>query len=1045
MQTIDFRGFRFGNTHTSDLNLEVVSSSNRYEVRTLPTPNDYAEEIPGSDGSYYFGQNYKDREISVDVAFDNVSEEIYRKIRQLFANDKLQDLVFDEEPYKTWRAKVKSAPEFKSLCFTNKETGQRVYKGEGSLTFICYYPYAFGFDKYVVRSADYYMLNPPECIIAESQKDNFFVKNKKEKNYGRILPPEIKYHYNANPSDYEGGDTDDNIEDHKLRDKSHRNRGDYYWEPNDEQSWKTGFPTYEQVEAGELYFDTPDGEKAIVDVRGYWDNVPEWQSTAKLLTTPTLDYEQELMYLPQYSKTDFVNMETGFHHEKGLIGTRMLVYNPGDLPVDWEIKFNENKRGFWTGRGGEHFRIRRFNVERLTIPQAVDWTHLKTFDPADEEGFKYGTKYFRRKYFNVENVKKRLSKLSTLNEEDRKYAAENYRLPANKTWDEGTYNYINWKDETVGNLSKRDFQVAYNLSLDSYSNIFSEDDIEYRLLGKAHPHHCYIVEPIPRELLGHFIKLFYWQTCQWRGTPLKTPKKLWYDEPEQKWGGRDRWIDMMPDEFWKNKDELIVNVEHPLVNWVRMMVQIDEGTGKIGKYFDYHRNKLADISYEDGIKIADRYDELYKGCITDEERFELYWQTLETAILRVYDRMIDYNQLGDYTIEDFIYEYIHRPMQYLSTDTRDLDYGQEILNAFKTPQWITQDYMEIDQSALTESKLLEEYFTEVGEGSGLPYVGVTVEYDPTLLKNNLSLKAKVETYVSEGMYVNDILPDYYYLNSESRMLYTTKNPYGMEFVYKPEKVISNDAIVKGKWFKLPPGWSLITVEPIVDESTFGGKRWLDARPFDWGYGGDVNRNQREASQLFEYINTNLVLPKFYKENKFLRVDPLKPNDTVLEGKYKAVALLPHNPTNPNHLTPSVDDDLLKFRLWWDDRLYSIEDGNSETEKGFDYLTYSIIKNWQVEAEYHYLRLIDEYWQLYSPLFAWTAMKGVRYVPIQNPTEYESDIEFDANGHPLRMITGKRDDWFWYACNYTWANFPPIYWGLFDMLNEMKIKYTPLFY
>ena len=289
--------------------------------------------------------------------------------------------------------------------------------------------------------------------------------------------------------------------------------------------------------------------------------------------------------------------------------------------------------------------------------------------------------------------------------------------------------------------------------------------------------------------------------------------------------------------------------------------------------------------------------------------------------------------------------------------------------------------MEIDQSALTESKLLEEYFTEVGEGSGLPYVGVTVEYDPTLLKNNLSLKAKVETYVSEGMYVNDILPDYYYLNSESRMLYTTKNPYGMEFVYKPEKVISNDAIVKGKWFKLPPGWSLITVEPIVDESTFGGKRWLDARPFDWGYGGDVNRNQREASQLFEYINTNLVLPKFYKENKFLRVDPLKPNDTVLEGKYKAVALLPHNPTNPNHLTPSVDDDLLKFRLWWDDRLYSIEDGNSETEKGFDYLTYSIIKNWQVEAEYHYLRLIDEYWQLYSPLFAWTAMKGVRYVPI----------------------------------------------------------------
>jgi len=29
----------------------------------------------------------------------------------------------------------------------------------------------------------------------------------------------------------------------------------------------------------------------IIDVRGYWDNIPKWQESAKLLTTPTLDYE----------------------------------------------------------------------------------------------------------------------------------------------------------------------------------------------------------------------------------------------------------------------------------------------------------------------------------------------------------------------------------------------------------------------------------------------------------------------------------------------------------------------------------------------------------------------------------------------------------------------------------------------------------------------------------------------------------------------------------------------------------------------------------
>jgi hypothetical protein len=30
----------------------------------------------------------------------------------------------------------------------------------------------------------------------------------------------------------------------------------------------------------------------------------------------------------------------------------------------------------------------------------------------------------------------------------------------------------------------------------------------------AHPNHTYLIEPIPREKLGHFIRLFYWQSLQ---------------------------------------------------------------------------------------------------------------------------------------------------------------------------------------------------------------------------------------------------------------------------------------------------------------------------------------------------------------------------------------------------------------------------------------------------------------------------------------------------------------------------------------------------
>ena len=58
----DFVGFRFGNIHTKDLNLLVVSSSDRYNKNLLPDPTDYTTDIVGSDGTYYFGQTYDKRE-----------------------------------------------------------------------------------------------------------------------------------------------------------------------------------------------------------------------------------------------------------------------------------------------------------------------------------------------------------------------------------------------------------------------------------------------------------------------------------------------------------------------------------------------------------------------------------------------------------------------------------------------------------------------------------------------------------------------------------------------------------------------------------------------------------------------------------------------------------------------------------------------------------------------------------------------------------------------------------------------------------------------
>mgnify|MGYP006896010518 FL=1 len=52
---MDYTDFRFGNYYTKDLHLVVVSSSDRYSKNLLPEPTDYTEEIPGGDGTYYFG------------------------------------------------------------------------------------------------------------------------------------------------------------------------------------------------------------------------------------------------------------------------------------------------------------------------------------------------------------------------------------------------------------------------------------------------------------------------------------------------------------------------------------------------------------------------------------------------------------------------------------------------------------------------------------------------------------------------------------------------------------------------------------------------------------------------------------------------------------------------------------------------------------------------------------------------------------------------------------------------------------------------------
>ena len=188
----DFTGFTFGNWRSSDWeqNLEVlrVSGGDRYDEELHPEIKDITAEVPGVNGEYYFGSNYGPKKFDIEIAFDSLTEAQFRELRRVFGTTKIKELIFDERPYKKYMAKLESPIELSYVCFdepikrvsTTPEPGlrvirgeetiideetqeetvvptweresiypyvieegtQRIYKGEGKIAFVCYFPFA---------------------------------------------------------------------------------------------------------------------------------------------------------------------------------------------------------------------------------------------------------------------------------------------------------------------------------------------------------------------------------------------------------------------------------------------------------------------------------------------------------------------------------------------------------------------------------------------------------------------------------------------------------------------------------------------------------------------------------------------------------------------------------------------------------------------------------------------------------------------------------------------------------------------------------------
>lgn len=212
-----FIGFTYNGKHSiDDLHIYRVSDGSRYNDNITPTLTDKTAEIPNADGMFFFNSYHKEKTFSVNIAFDDLSENGLRLLRQTFNGKGIHELIFDEEPNKVWNAKVTGTPNLKYICFdervidsqtiTNyiegnvtfyhmhdadgytfyyngeirddpqssvsdgngkwnitvacsaagtgdpltvtlsKQLKERVYKGEGTLQFTCYWPYAHSVD-----------------------------------------------------------------------------------------------------------------------------------------------------------------------------------------------------------------------------------------------------------------------------------------------------------------------------------------------------------------------------------------------------------------------------------------------------------------------------------------------------------------------------------------------------------------------------------------------------------------------------------------------------------------------------------------------------------------------------------------------------------------------------------------------------------------------------------------------------------------------------------------------------------------------------------
>ena len=294
----DFIGMEYNGVHSSALGFVRTSNGDRYNLSLLPSFEDQTAQVQGRDETYYFGLNYTDKNISIDIAFDEINESRFRKITKLFSDRKPHKLILDESPYKYYNVKIAESPEIDYLCFDNG--GERIYKGEGSLSFVAYNPFAQSTYKYLTDynsdTMKYWDFKVTKDIVPILNNKIYYTRDSWDNYTPIIFTDEIEFPQKYTQCDsskefnssfvYYTFDGTEYTEIENLESETYRlNPSNYYTKNND------------------FYYEG--------------GNINEWFFSLDLL--PNQTYQS-------YTYDTFISGEN-----------KINLYNPGDLETDFEV------------------------------------------------------------------------------------------------------------------------------------------------------------------------------------------------------------------------------------------------------------------------------------------------------------------------------------------------------------------------------------------------------------------------------------------------------------------------------------------------------------------------------------------------------------------------------------------------------------------------------------------------------------------------------------------------------------------------------------